>query len=270
MNKSLKVRTRNYTRELSRNTGKQFKSKTYVLQLDDIITDIVVLATRHADGKLGVATAASTERSTLTDETVKASLDLTDEVVKSIIRILKDDAVYYESPAALASRIQDIWKGERYRAVRFARTFTADIAVATELQRYQEYGLEYVQFEAKIDDRTSEQCRMLHGTVMRADSSEARRLRCPLHHNCRSDLLPVAITTEIPEELKYENRDFRDQVSQDFSQTYDRVSQKTVDTTFKKIETFNDKYRIDQYILDDDIEKRVAKEKGISIPLDIK
>lgn len=265
--RSLKVRTLNFSRELPRNVKQQFGSKTYFVQLDSILSDIVVLATRHADEMAGVAAAAVNEPRTLTDEAVQASQDLASEVVESIVRILKDDAVYYESPAALASRIQDLWGGERYRALRFARTFTADVAVTTELNRYQEHGLEYVQFEAKIDDRTSDQCRTLHGTVMRTDSAETKRLRPPLHHNCRSDLIPVAITTEIPEDLKYENRDFRDHVSQDFRQKYQTVDRKRVDKTFKKIDTFNDKYRVDNFVLNDDIERRISKEKGLSLPV---
>lgn len=38
---------------------------------------------------------------------------------------------------------------------------------------------------------------------------------------------------------------------------------------FKNIDTFNDKYRISQYVLDQDLATRIMQDKGFSVPLTV-
>ncbi|WP_096711437.1 MULTISPECIES: minor capsid protein [Methanohalophilus] len=78
----------------------------------------------------------------------------------------------------MANNIKKYWINEPFPAVRFARTFTADVAFNSELYRYSKRGVQ-VEFFAEIDDRTSPQCRALHGTVFDANSGEASRMRLP-------------------------------------------------------------------------------------------
>lgn len=188
-------------------------------------------------------TAAEVGKATiLTEEAVRLSKDLSAEVSESIIRMLKDDAIYYQHPNKLAKRIQDLWGGERYKAVRFARTFTADIATASTVNRYRQYGVKYMEFSAEIDSRTSDQCRCLEGTVFDMEKGSVDRYRPPLHHHCRRALVPVPITHEIDESKLFENRDFSDTLE----------DHAKVEKTFKNIDTFNDKYRTSKYVIDQD------------------
>lgn len=110
--------------------------------------------------------------------------DLADEVTQSIIRVLKDEAIYQESPYKLSRRVLDVWGGNKYKAETWARTFSADVATNTQLYRYQQHGIEECQFYATIDERTSPQCRALQGTVFKCNSKEASMYRPPLHHRC--------------------------------------------------------------------------------------
>lgn len=59
--------------------------------------------------------------------------------------------------------------------------------------------------------------------------------------------------------MRYENRNFETPVSQNFKPLKDELDKDLVNGTFKNIDKFNDKYRIDKFILDEDIEKRLMK-----------
>lgn len=260
---------------------KQFKSSTFQKQIDTILDDIVLYTVDYTDKELskllkaavssrnkGVKLSASREVLPLTEEAVKQSTELSELISESIIRTLKDEAIYQESPGSLAVRVLDLWGGEKYRAVRFARTFSADVATSTALNRYKNNGIEEVQFYAKIDERTSPQCRALMGTVFKTDSKEASIYKPPLHHMCRSCLLPVALTTKIDDSLRYENRDFGKQVGQDFKPLKDELDKKVIKNVFKDIDKFKDKYAIDKFILEEDIEKRLMK-LGVNVDMKI-
>ncbi|MDM7919207.1 MAG: minor capsid protein, partial [Methanosarcina sp.] len=195
----------------------------------------------------------------LTQEAVLEASVLADEVVESIIRVLKDEAIYQEHPRVLARRILDLWGGERYRAVRWARTFSADVATNTSLYRFTQQGIEECQFYAKIDSKTSPQCRLMHGTIWRVDSPEVKQYKCPLHHNCRSVILPLTSFSEIDDSLRYENRDFTKQVDQNFKVLDEGIDEKTMKKIFKEIDTFNEKWAVPSWVFDEDVEKRIAK-----------
>lgn len=53
------------------------------------------------------------------------------------------------------------------------------------------------QYSAIMDGRTTDRCEKLHGKIFRP--SEARAYMPPLHHNCRSVLVPITILEETPE-----------------------------------------------------------------------
>ncbi len=198
-----------YERELVRNVRREFGSKTYVKQLDNIITEIIKQSLLYADNQLKQMSAAAIEESyVLTEEAVRTSTELADNVVESIVLVLKDEAIYTMHPNQLAKRIVDLWEGERYKAVRFARTFTADVATYITVYKYRQRGVEYVEFDAEIDDRTSDQCRALHGTVFNLSNGSVDLYRPPLHHSCRSGLKIIPITLQIDTNKSFENRDF--------------------------------------------------------------
>jgi len=166
MERAFALRTMDYERELVRNVRREFRSRTYVKQLDNIITEIIKQSLLYVDNQMKQISAAAIEESyVLTEEAVRLSTDLAENIAGSIIQMLKDEAIYTTHPNLLAKRIEDLWEGERYKAVRFARTFTADVATNTTVYRYRQRGVEYAEFDAELDDRTSDQCRALHGTI---------------------------------------------------------------------------------------------------------
>ena len=251
--KATKVRSLDYAKELPRNAKRWFGSATFSKQLDLLITEIIKQSILYTDGQMKVLSAAAVAEShILTDEAVRISGDLSAEVAESIVRMLKDDAIYYQHPTALARKIQDQWGKEKYKAVRFARTFTADVATATTVHRYRQYGVRYMEFDAEIDDRTSDQCRCLEGTIFDLSKDSVDLYRPPLHFHCRSGLKPVPITQEIDENRIFENRDFSGSLEDPAK----------IDKAFQNIYKFNDKYRISKYVLDQDLAARIMFEKG--------
>ena len=188
--------------KLKSSVKRGFSSATFKIQIDKIIDDIYIYTIDFTDKLLKTTLKADFHTIhishflsasdanirdgylELTEEAVTECTSLASEITESIIRVLKDEAIYQESNDKLAARVLNLWGGEKYRAERWARTFSADVATNTTLYRYQTSGIEEYQFYATIDNRTSPQCRMLHGTVFKTNSSEAQQYRCPLHPNC--------------------------------------------------------------------------------------
>lgn len=257
--KATSIRTLDYTRELPRNVKRWFGSAVFSKQLDQLITEIIKQSILYADGQMKILTAAETGQATiLTQEAVRMSKELSAEVSESIVRMLEVDAIYYEHPTKLAKKIQDLWGGERYKAVRFARTFTADVATASAVHRYRQYGVRYMVFDAKLDDRTSDQCRCLDGTIFDLEKGSVDAYRPPLHFHCRSDLAPLPITEEIDESRIFEKRDFSGALEDPAK----------VDKVFQNIDKFNEKYRVSTYVLDQDLRARIMFEKGAWVGVD--
>ena len=192
------LRTLDYKTELPRNVKKEFGKNIFALQFDKYITEIIKESLIYADKTMKKMSAAKVNESyILTEEAVRISKDLSQEASESIIRILQDDAIYYEHPRALSKRIVDLWGGEKYRAERFARTFTADVATATTVARYRQYGVRYMEFDAELDDRTTNQCRCLNGVQFDLEKESVDRYRPPLHHHCVK--MGTKITTPLGE-----------------------------------------------------------------------
>lgn len=246
----------------------QFKSATFRHQLDKLIDDVVILAINDTDKDLGRSTAstlserrlgfviASPEVLPLTEELVRLSTELSGEVVKSILEMLKEEGIYQTHPDQLATRIKEFWGNEKYRAIRFSRTFSAEVANNTTLHRYKQHKIKAWEFRAKLDSRTTIQCQMLHGTIFYTDSKSSERFRPPLHFHCRSSMWPIPITREIDESRVYENKDLSKLRDQDLV-----LDSKIVETGLTEISKFKDNYTIDKFILHEDIEKRLLKLK---------
>lgn len=249
-----------------------FKSKTFEKQIDSIINDTCLFSANYADKQIkkllkaslpgsptnNILSAADDTPLPITEEAVRRAEGLAVEVVDSIVTMLKAEGLYQEAPATLERLVRDLWGGEKYRAMRFVRTFMADIATATSVHRYQQYEVD-MQFYAKIDDRTSPQCRLLQGTIFKFDSPEIDKYRPPTHAHCRSAIIPYPSSLEMDKNMLFENRDFSKQMKHDFTFSEQEVDSKVIKQVFKDIGTFNEKYRIDQFILDEDIQKRLIQ-----------
>ena len=87
-----------------------------------------------------------------------------------------------------------------------ARTLVNDIYNYAVIQSYIETGTNYFQFQAVIDNRTSDICRMLNGSIFPA--SEAQHYRPPLHYRCRSRLIALQGNTVSNTGMMFDNRNF--------------------------------------------------------------
>jgi len=258
--KAARVSTTDYKKELPNRVRQEFRSRTFALRLDKLITELILQSFSYADKQAKQLTAAAPELNpsyVLTEEAVRLSGELSKECAESVVRMLVEDAIYYESPRALATRITDLWGNEKYRAERFARTFTADVATASTVSRYRQLGIRYMEFNAEVDDKTTNQCRCLDGTIFDLEKGSVDAYRPPLHMHCRSGLIPIT-EDEYDKSREFENRDF--------STTLD--DPKEVDRAFKQIDSFNDKYRVSKLIIDKDLAARYMFEKGFSVGID--
>lgn len=274
--------------QLKKSVKTQFSSATFKKQLDKIIDDLYIFSTSYADKLINKSLNAGLQRDrvnhylsasdtntpdgyfVLTEEAVNECTDLSQEIVDSIIKVLKDEAIYQESIPKLANRVIELWGGQKYRAETWARTFTADVATNTTLHRYIQQGIEDCQFYATIDERTSPQCKALNGAIFKCESSEARQYKPPLHFRCRSTLLPIPSTVKVDDKFRYENRNFTKTIGQDLKFSGEAIDPKDVKKIFKNIDTFKEKYAIPKYILDADTERRLIKTGGLSDFLGIK
>ena len=133
-----------------------------------------------------------------------------------------------ESIPKLSDRLKDTWKLGKVRAVRYARTQTNDVYNAAHMSRYSSSSVvEYVQFSAHLDDRTSPICRMYHKTIWKKNDPGIQVP--PLHFNCRSRLLPYF--GKVPGE-----RDFK--ILSDGTE----ITGKEVKAVDKMLNTFKTKY----------------------------
>lgn len=256
-----------------------FGSATFRTQLDNILNDLVLFVDGYTSDEITEAEGgavknhvlvyrrlgAASDVLPLTEELVKQSTTLADEVSKSIIEILKDEGIYELNPNQLELRIRDIWGGQKYKSKRFAQTFTSQVSNETALQRYKKNNVRAWSFSALLDDRTTLQCRMLHGTIFYTGSDSAERYKPPLHFNCRSGMKPIAITETIDESLVFENRDFTQLIDQDTFE-FSTITGEQVTDTFGLMEKYKDDYELDRFMLQEDIEKRLLKMKGTVTP----
>jgi len=99
---------------------------------------------------------------------------------------------YYEkgyTSDRIARALETFFDDDPTSARRFARTATNDIYNRAHLDRYRDSGVvDGVQFSAHIDNRTSDVCRMLDGTIWAVGSDEIKSP--PRHFNCRSRIIP--------------------------------------------------------------------------------
>lgn len=250
---------------------RQFGSASFRAQLDSIIDDLYLLAIEYTDSFLDEQSSGSTQRKQrkkrirasskplpLTVELVKQSQELSETTISSILEMMRDEGIYELHPNQLSKRLTDFFNGEKYRAIRFSRTVSADIANNTTLHRYRQRKISRWQFHSKLDERTTDQCRSLHGTIFETDDPSSDKFRPPLHPHCRSAMLPVPLSMEVNEALLYKNRDFSVPVDKNHNLMDTRL-ETDIKKVMSDINKYKQKYAIDKFILDADIEKRLLK-----------
>lgn len=102
---------------------------------------------------------------------------------------IRDGLEKGESIPKLSGRLGHYFDDNRAASTRFARTATNDIYNRAHLDRYEDSGVvDGVQYSAHIDDRTSDICMMLNGTIWALGDKDI--VVPPAHFACRSRLTP--------------------------------------------------------------------------------
>ena len=87
--------------------------------------------------------------------------------------------------------IRDAFGGSEWKAERLVRTEVNHFENASEIEAYRELGIEWFEFMAYLDGRTSEICRELDGKKIRVRDAVYGENVPPCHPNCRSTIVAV-------------------------------------------------------------------------------
>jgi len=129
-----------------------------------------------------------------------------------------------------------------------ARTLVNDIYNYAVIQSYIEIGTNYFQFQAVIDNRTSDICRMLNGSIFPA--SEAQHYRPPLHYRCRSRLIALQGNTVRNTDMLYENRNFTTLYDGNMrAYTSDNITPTVVAQELQNMNTFRQRWDLPEDLL---------------------
>ncbi|RII34315.1 phage head morphogenesis protein [Clostridium chromiireducens] len=115
--------------------------------------------------------------------------NVTDDVIEAVKNIMREKikgAGELEVEKQIASTIESSMD----RAELISITESTYYYNKGRITSFYDDGVEYIQFSAVMDGRTSEQCRSRHGLIMRTDSAELAMNTPPLHGRCRSILKP--------------------------------------------------------------------------------
>lgn len=132
-----------------------------------------------------------------------------------------------EGHLKIARRVQTVFQSDRVAADRFARTEGNYVINQAHSVKMQEAGMTSYEYIAVNDNRTSELCRLLDGTIFEFDDPDA--VIPPAHFFCRSRI--VANFEGIPGERDYT----KPTTGEDFTA-------EEVDAEFQKLDTFKTKY----------------------------
>lgn len=129
-----------------------------------------------------------------------------------------------------------------------ARTLVNDIYNYAVIQSYIETGTNYFQFRAVIDNRTSDICRMLNGSIFPA--SEAQYYRPPLHYRCRSRLIALQGNTVRNTDMLFENRNFTTLYDGNMrAYTSDNITPTVVAQELQNMNTFRQRWDLPEDLL---------------------
>jgi SPP1 gp7 family putative phage head morphogenesis protein len=146
----------------------------------------------------------------------------------------------------------------KYRANGLSRTIINDIYNSSQLYMMRNSQELYVQFVAVLDERTSQICRMLNGTVFNVNSSEASYFRPPLHPNCRSRLMPYG-SKILDTRILYDNRNFANLIDTNMQYGLSSIPESTVQKSLGQIEWFRNYWDMPQYVVETDLSTRLGK-----------
>jgi len=136
---------------------------------------------------------------------------LSDKLTGEAKRILMDSVKYGEPEGDTVSKLWDLFEpyvgdesviddGELIEPHRLSTIVRTNLTEAYNFGRWQAAHdpdvvgfIDYLEYSAVLDEKTTEICRFLHGKLIPIEESESGRLAPPNHFNCRSLLVPVPV-----------------------------------------------------------------------------
>lgn len=246
---------------------RETKRKVFAKRVNDVINETYSKAISDASRLIGtrIKAGASDEVLPLTEEAIKITQSLGDDIRASILKMIEDNKLYTSPIPELARSVEEFYGRQRYRAERFARTFINTVYNNTHTETYRRSGVvQYVQFTAYLDDRTSQICRLMHGTIIEVEKAGA--IQPPLHFNCRSRLIPYF--GKVRDDLFFDERDFTKPVDMEYKRTSEVIDYERVIEELEKMKGFKITWAIPNFVLDSDIHTRLLKEVGLAIRIE--
>ena len=115
------------------------------------------------------------------------------------------------NPRKIAETMSKNMGTSYYNCERLARTESAHIMGEATLQGYKDRGRKQYQFEATLDNRTSDICQSLDGQVFELKEAQEGVNYPPMHPNCRSTTIPYFEPDEIDKMFDEAQRVARDE-----------------------------------------------------------
>ena len=113
------------------------------------------------------------------------------ELAKAIKQELTAGLIRGSSIQDITRNINKKFKKGEYNAFRLVRTEMSWVQNQATLDNYKDNKIEYYQFMAFIDHRTSEVCKSRDGEIIAVKDGRAGSSLPPLHPNCRSCIIPL-------------------------------------------------------------------------------
>ena len=132
-----------------------------------------------------------------------------DRFVKMLNKNLSLGLVTGQTYSEIIKSIKKECDAQKYQIERLVRTEGTFIANQGSLDAYSQLGVKKYRFVARLDSRTSPQCRELNGKVFNVSEAIAGENLPPLHPNCRSTT--VAVWDEEKEEKKENYKTFTEE-----------------------------------------------------------
>nr|WP_236588124.1 minor capsid protein [Tumebacillus amylolyticus] len=138
------------------------------------------------------------------------ALTLAGVVEADIVAAVKKLCISYLAGTPRPKVEEEIAKIRKFNESRASLITTTETTYAynrARLVSYKENSVDYVQFSAIMDSRTSQVCSSRHGLVMAMDDPRLGQNTPPLHGRCRSVLMPLYSRYE-PKEVTPERLDW--------------------------------------------------------------
>ena len=172
-----------YFHTMASNRMERIITKTYRIGYSD--ANILIKQGLRSAAVIDKTTMLLTITKSLTDKLKYMTESQKEEIQEKLIQHQTEQFTYQQ----IVDDMKTYFSYDTVVTSRFARTATNYVYNAAHLNRYRDTGIiPGVRYAAHIDNRTSEICRMLNGTIWAVDDPNI--LTPPNHFNCRSRLVP--------------------------------------------------------------------------------